>query len=371
MKILVTGSQGFIGKNLITTLKSKGNFEIFEYDRNSSLNDLETLVKNCNFIFHLAGVNRSNNEEDFEESNVKLTQKLLDLLIKYNNKASIMFASSIQANLNNHYGISKKKSEDLLLEYSKKYLVNVYIYRLENVFGKWSKPNYNSVVATFAHNIANNLDITINDKNQVLNLIYIDDVVNDLIKLLTNKENNINNYCHVKPVYQITVGQLAETFHIFKQSRDHLMLLNMADELTKKLYSTYLTFLKEDDFSYVLSKNTDHRGSFTELFKSHDFGQISINISKPGTLKGNHWHHSKNEKFLVVSGQGVIRFRKIGDDKIIEYYVSEDIFEVVDIPSGYVHNIENLGTKDMLTIIWANEVYDKDFPDTYLEEVEV
>ncbi len=369
MKILVTGAKGFIGKNLITTLKFKGYTDIYEYDLNSTLEELDKYCKDAEFVYHLAGVNRPKDDNEFKEGNFGFTSVLLDMLKKHNNKARIMISSSIQAELDNPYGISKKMGEDLIFNYAKEVNTKAYVYRFPNVFGKWSRPNYNSVVATFANNIANNLPITINNPESPLELVYIDDLINELINALENNANIIENYAYVNPVYKTTVGKLADTFNSFKDSRNNLSIPNMSDELTKKLYSMYLTYLPEDDFSYFLKMNVDDRGSFTEIIRTVDRGQVSVNISKPGITKGNHWHHSKNEKFLVVSGKGVIRFRKLDEEKIIEYYVSGEELEVVDIPPGYTHNIENLGDDDMVTIMWVNEPFDKDNPDTYYEEV--
>lgn len=369
MKILVTGAKGFIGKNLIKTLEQKGYNEIFKYDLDSNLADLDSYTKSCEFVYHLAGVNRPIDIKEFEEGNFGFTSVLLDYLKKHNNNARIMISSSIQAELDNPYGISKKMGENLIFDYAKEVETKAYVYRFPNVFGKWSKPNYNSVVATFANNIANNLPITINNPESPIELVYIDDLVNELINALEDKANIINKYAYVNPTYKTTVGKIADTFNSFKESRKDLSIPNMSDELTKKLYSMYLTYLPEDDFSYFLKMNVDERGSFTEIIRTIDRGQVSVNISKPGITKGNHWHHSKNEKFLVVSGNGVIRFRKVDGDKVIEYYVSGEKLEVVDIPPGYTHNIENLGKKDMVTIMWVNEPFDRNNPDTYYEEV--
>ncbi len=369
MRVLVTGAKGFIGKNLLATLESKGYDKIYEYDIDSSLDDLNKYCKDADFIFHLAGVNRPKEEKEFKEGNFGFTSLLLEKLKKYNNKARIMISSSIQAKLNNPYGVSKKMGEDLIFNYAKEVNTKAYVYRFPNVFGKWSRPNYNSVVATFANNIANDIQIIINDENANLKLVYIDDVVNELINALEDNANKVDDYCYVNPVYTTTVGKLAKTFESFKHSRNDLGIPNMNDELTKKLYAMYLTYLKEDDFSYFLKMNEDNRGSFTEFIRTNDRGQVSVNISKPGITKGNHWHHTKNEKFLVVSGTGVIRFRKVNENKVIEYYVSGEKLEVVDIPPGYTHNIENLGKDDMVTVMWVNEPFDKDNPDTYFEGV--
>ncbi len=369
MKILVTGSNGFIGKNLIAELKNRDYKDIFEYDLDSTLEELDKYTKEADFIYHLAGVNRPKDDKEFLEGNFGFTNVLLEHLIKNNNKAPIMISSSIQAELNNPYGVSKKAGEDLIFNYGKENNVDVFVYRFPNVFGKWSKPNYNSVVATFAYNIANNLPIKVNDPNVLMNLIYIDDLVNELINLLDNKHNQKDKYCYVEPVHEVKLGKIAELLKKFKNSRKDLSIANMDDEFERKLYSTYLSYLHKDDFIYDLKMNMDERGSFTEFIKTIDRGQVSINISKPGITKGNHWHHSKNEKFLVVSGKGVIRFRKYNEAEVTQYYVSGDKLQVVDIPPGYTHNIENLGDKDMVTVMWVNEIYDPNNPDTYYMEV--
>lgn len=369
MKILVTGSNGFIGKNLIAELKNRGYKHIFEYDIDSTGEELDKYTKEADFVYHLAGVNRPKDDKEFLEGNFGFTNVLLEQLIKNNNKAPIMISSSIQAELNNPYGVSKKAGEDLIFNYGKENNIDVFVYRFPNVFGKWSKPNYNSVVATFAYNIANNLPIKVNDPNVLMNLIYIDDLVNELIKLLDKKHNQKDKYCYVEPVHEVKLGKIAKLLKKFKNSRKDLSIANMDDEFERKLYSTYLSYLHKDDFIYDLKMNMDERGSFTEFIKTIDRGQVSINISKPGITKGNHWHHSKNEKFLVVSGKGVIRFRKYNETEVTQYYVSGDKLQVVDIPPGYTHNIENLGDKDMVTVMWVNEIYDPNNSDTYYMEV--
>lgn len=369
MKILVTGANGFIGKNLIAELKNQKFSEIYECDLDTKPELLEKYLKEADFIFHLAGVNRPKEQSEFMQGNFGFTSQLLDTLKKYNNECSIMISSSIQATLDNPYGISKKAGEELLFEYSKATGAKVLVYRFPNVFGKWCRPNYNSAVATFCHNIANDLPIQVNDREAIMNLVYIDDVVEELINALENKENKIGLYNQVKTSYTISLGEIVDLIYSFKNSREQLKIPNMSDEFTKKLYATYLSYLPKDNFSYKLKMNVDNRGSFTEFLKTPDRGQVSINISKPGITKGNHWHHTKNEKFLVVSGNGVIRFRKIDTDEIIEYYVSGEKLEVVDIPTGYTHNIENLGDVDMVTVMWANEEFNPDRPDTIFLEV--
>lgn len=369
MNILVTGSNGFVGKNLVAELKNKGYNDILEYTRDTDEKLLDEYCEKADFVYHLAGVNRPKDESEFMKGNFGFTSKLLDKLKKYNNKASILITSSIQAERDNPYGKSKKAGEELLFEYNRKTGAEVYVYRLANLFGKWSRPNYNTVVATFCYNIARNLEIQVNDPDVELTLCYIDDVLKEFLKALNGNPTKKNKYCEVPITHDIKLGELAKTIKSFKRSRKDLLIPDMEDELTKKIYSTYLSFLPEDNFSYDLKMNVDDRGSFTEFIKTPDRGQVSVNISKPGITKGNHWHHTKNEKFLVVSGKGVIRFRKIFSEEIIEYYVSGKKMEVIDIPTGYTHNIENLGKIDMVTIMWANEQFDPENPDTYYMEV--
>ncbi len=369
MKILVTGAKGFIGKNLIAELKNRKFDEIFEYDIDTDKRLLNEYCKSAEFVFHLAGVNRPKEQSEFMEGNFGFTSELLDILEQNNNNCPIMISSSIQAELDNPYGKSKKAGEDLMIEYGRKTDAKILIYRFPNVFGKWSRPNYNSAVATFCNNIANGLPITVNDGSVVMNLVYIDDVVNELINALEGQENRAGDVCEVPVVHTITLGEIVDLIHSFKKSREDLTLPDMSDEFTKKLYSTYLSYLPKDKFSYDLNTHSDDRGSFTEFARTTDRGQFSVNISKPGITKGNHWHHTKNEKFLVVSGTGVIRFRKIDSAEVIEYYVSGDKLQVVDIPVGYTHNIENLGSSDMVTLMWANECFDTGNPDTFFMEV--
>ena len=305
------------------------------------------------------------------EGNFGFTSLLLDKLKEKGNRAPVLITSSIQAALDNPYGKSKKAGEDLLFAYGKENDVKVFVYRLPNVFGKWCRPNYNSAVATFCHNIANDLPITVNDRSYLMNLVYIDDVVREFIMALSGAENRSEDgYCYVPTVHQVTLGEIADLLYSYRESRKTKQIPNLEEgSFAKKLYSTYLSYLPKETFSYPLEMHCDDRGSFTEMFRSPERGQVSINISKPGITKGNHWHHTKNEKFVVVSGRGVIRFRKIDEDEVIEYHVSGDKLEVVDIPVGYTHNIENLGETDMVTVMWCNEWFDPDKPDTYFLEV--
>ncbi len=369
MKILVTGARGFVGKNLIAELKNRGYEDIFEYARDTDKSLLDKYTKECEFVFHLAGVNRPKDETEFMKGNFGFTSELLDLLEKHDNKAPVLITSSIQAERDNPYGKSKKAAEDLLFNYSKETGAKVLVYRLTNLFGKWSRPNYNSVVATFCYNIARNLDIQINNPKVELELCYIDDVVDEFIRAMEGNPTIEGKFCVVPITHKIKLGELAELIQSFKESRKDLSIPDMEDSLTKKLYSTYLSYLPEDDFSYELKMNVDNRGSFTEFIRTPERGQVSVNISKPGITKGNHWHHTKNEKFLVVSGKGLIRFRKIDSDDIIEYRVSGEKLEVVDIPPGYTHSIINVGDTDMVTIMWVNECFDPENPDTYYLEV--
>ena len=369
MKILVTGANGFVGKNLIAELKNQKYNEIFEFDIDTDPKLLELYTKECNFVFHLAGVNRPQSAEEFVTGNFGFTSTLLDSLKKNNNKAPVLITSSIQAELDNPYGKSKKEAEELLFSYEQETGAKVLVYRLQNVFGKWCRPNYNSAVATFCNNIANGLPIQISDPHVLMNLIYIDDVIAEFIRALEGKENKESRFCSVLTIHTIELGAIVDLLLAFKESRVNLSIPDLSDAFTKKLYSTYLSYLPTNAFSYPLKMNIDNRGSFTEFIKTADRGQVSINISKAGITKGNHWHHTKNEKFLVVSGQGVIKFRKIDCDEIIEYHVSGEKLEVVDIPTGYTHNIMNTGEMDMVTVMWANEAFDPNKPDTYFLEV--
>lgn len=369
MKILVTGAKGFVGKNLIATLKQMVDIEINQYDVDTDPALLNTYTKDCEFVFHLAGVNRPQKEEEFKAGNFGFTWELLKSLQQNHNTCPVLITSSTQAALDNPYGRSKKEAEDLLFSYAEETGSKVLVYRLPNVFGKWCRPNYNSAVATFCHNIAHDLPIKVNDPEVMMNLVYVDDVVAELIRALHGNETREGDFCKVSMVHTKRLGDIVELIYSFKNSRKDLSIPDMENAFNKKLYATYLSYLPEDQFSYPLKMNVDNRGSFTEFIRTLERGQVSVNISKPGITKGNHWHHTKNEKFLVVSGRGVIRFRKVGADEVIEYHVSGDKLEVVDIPTGYTHNIENLGDTDMVTIMWANECFDPEKPDTYYLEV--
>ncbi|WP_391116750.1 capsular polysaccharide biosynthesis protein CapF [Psychrobacillus sp. L3] len=365
MKILITGASGFVGKNLVAELRNRGYEDLFLYTRENSLENLAQFTKECEFVFHLAGINRTKNEEEFMEGNFEFTSKLLELLKMHNNKSPVLITSSIQAEITNPYGESKRAGENLLFKYSKEVGAKVYVYRLPNLFGKWSKPNYNTVVATYCYNFARNLDIQINNPEAELTLCYIDDVLEEFVKALEGSPTKLNKYCTIQTTYSIKLGELAKRIESFNESRGTLSVPNMEDDLTKKLYSTYLSFLPEDKYSYDLKMNVDNRGSFTEFLRTPDRGQVSVNVSKSGITKGNHWHHTKSEKFLVVSGEGLIRFRKVHSKEIIEYKVSGEKLQVVDIPVGYTHSIVNTGKSDMVTVMWVNECFNSENPDTY------
>ena len=370
MKVLITGSKGFVGKNLVSTLEYLENFEILTFDRNDDESLLDKHTADCDYVVHLAGVNRPEKIEDFYTGNVSLVEDLINSLKKNNNKAPILVSSSVQAELDNDYGKSKKAGEDVLINYGRENNVEILIYRLPNLFGKWSKPFYNSVVATWCHQISRNEQIEISNPDHQLTLVYIDDLIKEIIAAINNEANKvIGNYYNVLTTYKITLNDLANTLQSFKESRKNRFIPNMHNSLTSKLYSTYLSYLPKDDFSYDLVMHKDSRGSFSEFIKSKYAGQVSINVSTAREVKGEHWHHSKNEKFLVVKGEGIIRFRNIFKEEIIEYKVSDKKLEVIDIPTGYTHNIENLTNEDMITIMWVNEPYNPDNPDTYYKKV--
>lgn len=381
MKILVTGAKGFVGKNLVAALQNikdgkdkttalPADLEICVFDIDTEKSLLDAFCADCDFVFNLAGVNRPQNEAEFAAGNFGFASELLDILKKHGNTCPVMLSSSTQAVLDNPYGKSKKAGEDLFFRYAEETGAKVLVYRFPNLFGKWCRPNYNSAVATFCHNIAHDLPITVNDRNHEMTLVYIDDLVQEMLSALLGKETRDGAFCRVPTEHKITLGEIADLLYSFKESRETKQVPDMTDgSFSKKLYSTYLSYLPTDKFSYPLKMNIDDRGSFTEILRTQNNGQFSVNISKPGITKGQHWHHTKNEKFLVVSGKGVIRFRKIDSDEVLEYFVSGEKLEVVDIPVGYTHNIENLGDTDMVTFMWCNECFNPEKPDTYFLEV--
>ncbi len=382
MKVLVTGAKGFVGRNLVSQLHNiqsgkarnygvQGDkLTVFEYDLDSDLSELDIYCKQADFVFNLAGVNRPKEHLEFMEGNFGFASTLLDTLKKYGNTCPVMISSSTQAALDNPYGESKRAGEQLMFDYSRETGAKVLVYRFPNIFGKWCRPNYNSAVATFCNNIAHNLPIQVNDPSVLMSLVYIDDVVDELIAALEGKEHHQGDYCAVPVVHTITLGGIVELINSFKQMPDNLNVPDLSDTFTKKLYSTYLSYLPEDKICYPLKMNRDERGSFTEIIRTADCGQFSVNISKPGITKGQHWHHTKNEKFVVVSGHGLIQLRKIGTVEVVNFEVSGENIEVVEMIPGYTHNIINLSkTEDLVTFMWCNECFDPNRPDTYFEKV--
>lgn len=363
MKVLVTGSSGFIGKNLCLHLQQY-NHEVLAYDLDSKI-PLKQLVEQAEFVIHLAGINRPLNPEEFYQGNLGFTSELIALLEE--NPKPILLSSSTQASLDNDYGKSKKLAEDVVLDYGARKQVDVFIYRLSNVFGKWCKPNYNSVIATWCHNIHRDIELVVNDPNKEIEFIHIDDLCASFIGYLTKKADH--QIQTVTPSYTRSLGYIQKQLQQFKHMKENLMLMGFEDDFVKKLYATYLSYLPEDQFSYPVKTHADHRGSFTELIKTKDFGQMSVNIIKPGITKGNHYHHLKNEKFIVVKGSCEICFRHVLKEEIIRYVVSDKQIEVVDIPCGYTHNIRNIGVEDAVVLMWANECFDPNHPDTYFIEV--
>ena len=400
MKILVTGAKGFVGKNLCAQLnniregknKSYGDLtisEVFEYDIDCSLEQLDSYCQACDFVFNLAGVNRPQNQEEFMQGNFGFASTLLDLLKKYKNTCPVMISSSIQATLagrfgNSEYGKSKKAGEELFFDYEAKGGGQVCVYRFPNLFGKWCRPNYNSAVATFCYNTANELPITVTDSNITLELLYIDDLVEEMLDLLEGNPKRCDydglvpvakkdgRYCFVPTTHKVTLGEivtLLEKFH--RQSKTLLMPEIPSGSFAKKLYSTYLSYLPKEKVAFDLKMNKDDRGSFTELLKTEKCGQFSVNISKPSITKGQHWHNTKWEFFIVVAGHGLIQQRKIGTDEVLNFEVCGEKIQAVRMLPGYTHNIINLSdTENLVTVMWANEQFDPQKPDTFFEVVE-
>lgn len=400
MKILVTGAKGFVGKNLCAQLKNirdgkakcYGDVtveEIFEYDIDSTAEELEAYCREADFVFNLAGVNRPQSVEEFMEGNFGFASTLLETLEKYENKAPVMLSSSIQATLagrfgDSEYGRSKRAGEELFFNYSVRTGARVLVYRFPNLFGKWCRPNYNSAVATFCNNIANDLPITVNDRSTELELLYIDDLVDEMIAALQGKEHHCEfegvntilseegRYCAVPTTHKATLGEIVDLLEAFKAQPQTLVVPEIPNNsFAKKLYSTYLSYLPKEKAPFELKMNCDARGSFTELLRSEKCGQVSVNISKPGITKGEHWHNSKWEFFIVVSGKGLIQQRRVGSDEVLNFEVSGEKIEAVHMLPGYTHNIINLSdTEDLVTVMWANESFDPAKPDTYFEKVE-
>ena len=404
MKVLVTGAKGFVGRNLCLALGQMSDTEVLKYDLGDEAK-LDGFLAECDFVMHLAGVNRPKDPEEFKAGNAVFTEDILDKLAARQNPPPVLLSSSIQAALDNDYGKSKKAAEDAVLAYGEKTGAAVYVYRLANVFGKWCRPNYNSAVATWVYNIARDLPIMVRDPEATVTLVYIDDVVKSFVgclDILTQRGGEAEEQrggrkvfgqdlqdgqdcadgedaecakgegvLSVEPAYTRSLGEIVELIRSFHDELNTLMVPDQMDGFTKKLYSTYLAALPEDKFSYPLTMHCDNRGSFTEALHSTERGQVSVNVSKPGITKGQHWHHTKHEKFLVVSGKGEINFRMADDHNapVISYKVSGEKLEVVRIPPGYTHNIVNVGDTDMVTVMWANEVFDPESPDTFRLEV--
>lgn len=399
MKILVTGAKGFVGKNLVAQLKNiqEGKAKcygdlaisaIYEYDIDSTLEELDTYCKDCDFVFNLAGVNRPQNQEEFMQGNFGFASILLDNLKKYSNTCPVMISSSIQATLagrfgTSEYGKSKKAGEELMFQYGEETGAKVLVYRFPNLFGKWCRPNYNSAVATFCNNIANDLPIQVNDASVELELLYIDDLVDEMMAALKGEEHHCEfkgvetvltengKYCAAPITHKVTLGEIVELLNQFKKQPATQLIPEIPyNSFAKKLYSTYLSYLPKEKVSFPLKMNIDARGSFTELLRSEKCGQVSINISKPGITKGQHWHNTKWEFFIVVAGHGLIQERKIDSDEVIEFEVSGDKIEAIHMLPGYTHNIINLSeTEDLVTVMWANESFNPNKPDTYFEPV--
>lgn len=386
MKILVTGARGFVGRNLVETLKSVQSGkdrtrnvdveEIYEYDVDTPLELLDEYCQKADFVFNLAGVNRPKDQSEFMSGNFGFASTLLDILKKHKNTCPVMLSSSIQASLSgryagSEYGRSKRAGEELFFQYGEETGAKVLVYRFSNLFGKWCRPNYNSVVATFCHNIARDLPITVNDPSTELNLVYVDDVVDEMFRALRGEETRQGEFCTVPVSHTVTLGQIVELLQRFHDQPKTLEMPQIPQgSFAKKLYSTYLSYLPEEAVCFPLRMNVDARGSFTELLRTADCGQFSVNISKPGITKGQHWHHSKWEFFIVVSGHALIQERRIGSDEILEFEVSGDKIQAVHMLPGYTHNIINLSeTEDLVTVMWANEAFDPQHPDTYFEEV--
>lgn len=366
MNILITGARGFMGKNLRSALTGRCGdaHRLMLLDMPHTEEELLAAAAEADFVFHLAGVNRPTDPADFQKGNADFTRQLLTLLKERGKRPPVLLSSSIQAALENPYGQSKLSAEQAVADYGRETGSAVYLYRLPNVFGKWSRPNYNSAVATFCHNVARGLPITVNDPSVTLRLVYIDDVVEEFLRAMEGQPCREGEWCVVQPVHEVNLGHMAELIQSFPALRDSLTAPDQSDPLVKKLYATYLSFLPPEDFSRPTVTHADQRGSFTELLHMGSRGQVSLNVSKPHITKGDHWHQTKHEKFIVLQGEGVIRFRKVGDSTVIAYKVSGENLTVVDIPTGYTHSIENTGDTDMLTLMWANEVFDPAHPDT-------
>ena len=369
MKILITGAGGFIGKNLISALHTHGFFEILPFDADTPIEQLERYCAECEFVYHLAGVNRPKSQDEFMQGNFGFTDTLLRTLLRNKNRCPVMFASSTQAAQPNLYGRSKKAGEELLFQYQRETGAKIYVFRFPYVFGKWSKPNYNNPVATFCYNVSHDLPVVVSDPSASISLTYVDDVAEALVALIDETAVMEGPYCAVPLVYTATLGDVADCVRSFQNIRSQNLLPDMSSPLTRKFYATYLSFLPTMEFAYPLAAREDEQGLFAEFMRLHGGGQVSVCVTKPGAVKGNHWHHSRTEKVLVVSGAGVIRFCNPGADDVMEYHVSAKKLVVVDIPVGYAHSIENTGKTDLVMLLWASEWADPAHPDDVASEV--
>jgi len=371
VRVLITGANGFIGRNLQVNLGFRSECELLLFDLPQTTDDLQHLVHQADFVFHLAGVNRSSDSTDFQTGNVDLTNTMLCVLEKEQRKIPLVFTSSTQAQLDNTYGRSKRSAEDLVFDYAERNNAPVYVYRLPNVFGKWCKPNYNSVVATFCHNAANGIPLRVDDPEKEITLLYVDDIVAEFAQLIDgNTTLKARGILSILPTHQITLGYLAETITGFADSRRELMQnFDRSDMLLKKLYATFSSYVPSDTLVISPEIKYDERGFFTELIKSPYFGQISMSRTKPGVTRGNHWHNTKVEKFIVVEGKAVIKLRKLESEDTYEYIVSGDVIRIVDIPPGYTHSIQNIGENDVITLFWTGDMFDPENPDTAYEKV--
>lgn len=367
MKILVTGANGFIGKNLCLQLEEQDYKEIIKIGREQSQADLDKAIEAADFIYHLAGVNRPQHEEKFKQGNTDLTSYIITKLLALNHKTPILLASSSQAIQKNAYGVSKALAEDIVLDYSRKSGASAYIYRLPNVFGKWCRPNYNSVVATFCYNIANDLPISVNDPNAQVNLVYIDNVCEHFIHHLENHE--ISGIQTIKPVYLKTVGEIADTLKSFKESKESLVTENVGKGFLRALYSTYISYYSVEQFAYSLPSYIDPRGAFCELLKTKEAGQFSFFTAHPDVTRGGHYHHTKNEKFLVIQGKANFRFKHMITKEFYELEVSGEDFKVVETIPGWTHDITNVGSSELIVMLWANEIFDRNKPDTFASKI--
>jgi len=369
MKLLVTGANGFVGRNLCVALRRREGICLRGYDLEDTPEKLAAALRTADIVFHLAGVNRPQTVEEFQRGNAGFTAEICDQLEEFGRAPKIVLSSSVQAGLDNPYGVSKREAEEVLRRFCERTGAAGVVYRFKNLFGKWCRPNYNSVTATFCHNIAHDLPIQISDHSRELDLTYIDDVVAAFLAELDPPAKPGCRFADPLPSYTISLGELADRIRSFRDSRSGLLAPDFADPLNRRLYATYLSYLEPDDFAYSLDQKTDARGALAEFVKSPPFGQVFVSRTKPGVTRGNHYHDTKTEKFLVVEGEGIIRFRKLGTEEVLEYPVSGREFRVVDIPPGYTHSIENVGEGEMVTLFWACEVFDSSSSDTHAEVV--